>query len=160
MNLPNQIKTAFAFYLSRVRKLSPVTVKNYLSDLRHFFSWAGDQSKTESRQFEIGKIDASLLNQYRSQLLAGDIAKSTLKRRMATIRVFCQFCLNQRLLNKNPSLELGIAPQKNPIEKEINDLVSRFGSQLKEQGVSKSTIKNYTADIKNYLKWTLSNNLS
>ncbi|MBU2592545.1 site-specific integrase [Patescibacteria group bacterium] len=159
MNLPNQIKTAFSFYLTKVRKSSPVTVKNYLSDLGQFFQWADDRLKAQNSTFEIGKIDSLLLDQYRSQLLTEEIAKSTVRRRLATIKVFCQFCLNQRLLEKNPSLGLGSSSEKNPIEKQINDWASLFGSYLKEQGAGKSTIKNYAADVKNYLKWTLSNSL-
>ena len=151
------LENSFKLYLSKIRKVNPITIKNYLSDFRHFWQWLklktlADENQTPSPLLIVAKIDSQILENYKKYLSANKIAKSTVKRRLSTVRVFCQFCLNQRLVNRNPALGL-----TNPIkkidrkEKEINDLISQFGAHLKSQGSSKNTIKNYVADIRQYL---------
>jgi len=150
------LENSFKIYLSKVRKVNPRTIKNYLSDFRHFWQWLKLKSLAKENQvlsplLIITKIDFSVLENYKKYLSANKIAKSTTKRRLATIRVFCQFCLNQHWITKNPALGLTNPTNTTPKEKEINDLISKFGAYLKSQGSSKNTVKNYTADVRQYL---------
>lgn len=156
MNLPIEIKTTFSQYLLEIRKSSPNTVKNYLSDLRHFFSWANSETSFEKNQktgFQVNKITPQLLTKYQKHLLTESIAKSTQKRRLATIRVFCQFCLKQGFLAQNPATELDNYSKTSSKDNVINISLAKFEAWLKIQGSSKNTVKNYLADVKSYLKW-------
>ncbi len=145
-------------------KTSPLTVKNYLSDLRHFLGWltlemASHQGRQalspQENQINPAKITSALLLAYKNFLFANRIAKSTIHRRLATIRRFCQFCQDKGLSKQNPAVNLTNAPIYTSAEKEIHDLVSQFGAWLKENGASRNTIKNYTADVRQYLLKTM-----
>ena len=146
------LENSFKLYLSTTRGLTARTVKNYLSDFRHFWSWLILATRTIKPQKKIiAKITPLLLFRYKSYLLTNNIAKSTVKRRLATVRIFCQFCLDQRWLKQNPALRLENPPSANAREKEIHRLLSQFGAYLKKQRASKNTIKNYVADVRQYL---------
>lgn len=152
----NYLVENFRLYLNESKKLSQTTVKNYLSDLRHFLSFLKLKSLSwgkpppNSQQIP-SLITPSLLKEYRNYFLANNIAKSTANRKLATVRLFCQFCYNKGLLEQNFAQNLKNIPLFSSREKKINDLVSKFGLWLKKQGASKNTIKNYVADIRAYL---------
>jgi len=147
------LENSFKLYLSTTRGLAARTVKNYLSDFRHFWGWLilTTQTPIEPKDNLIARITPSLLSRYKSYLLTNDIAKSTVKRRLATVRIFCQFCLDQRWLKQNPALKLENPPSADAGEKEIHRLLSQFGAYLKKQRASKNTVKNYVADVRQYL---------
>lgn len=147
MNVSDSEKQ-FKLYLKKTKELTGNTVRNYLSDFRCFCSWLKENGK-----IKIEDITPLLLIKYKTHLLTNRIAKATAKRRLSTIRIFCQFCLNQQLLKKNPALELENPSDISPQKKEINDWLSKFGAYLKTEGMTKNTIKNYVADIRGFLAW-------
>ena len=150
MNLPS-LESSFRFYLQNNRGLSLVSIKNYLSDYRQFVRWLEEQSA--EYKFDPSKINHQTLENFKTYLLSRKIAKTTVKRKLATIRVFCQFCLNQQLLTVNPALELENPKQKSIFKTNLEQVSTKFSRWLKQDGASKNTIKNYLADIKNYLIW-------
>jgi len=137
--------TDFELYLRKTKKVSSSTIKNYRSDLRLFLSWL------EKKRVKIKKITPSLLERYKNYLLTNNIAKNTLNRKLATVRVFCQFCHYNGLFRQNPAQKLANLSAEQPEEKKVHDLVSKFGAWLKKQRASHNTIKNYTADVRQYL---------
>jgi len=163
-----QLKKSFELYLSNTKRLSSRSVKNYLSDWHHFWQWLTlvltSRNKIKNQNWTsadliINSITPSILNRYKIYLSTNNIAKSTVKRRLATVRIFCQFCLDQQWLKQNPALGLKNPSPIEPKEKEINDLLSKFGAYLKQHGASKNTIKNYVADVRAYLLAELTNEL-
>ncbi len=155
--------TTFKTYLKTSKDVNEITVKNYLVDIRHLFSWLtfklaaenkislATKSILENLEEKIKFLTPRLLEEYKTYLLANNIAKSTINRRLASVRIFCQFCQNNGLLEQNPGENLTNLPVFKTAEKKIQDLVSKFGSWLKDQRISKNTIKNYTADVRRYL---------
>ena len=143
----------FSEYLTTNRKVSSVTLKNYLSDLRHFLSWLSHNEDANLNILE--KINNQILGKYKSFLLSQKSAKSTINRRLATLRIFCQFCFENKLLSKNYTQSISNFPTVKSTDKKIHDLVSKFGNYLKKKQSSRNTIKNYTADIKRYLSSTI-----
>ncbi len=166
-----KLERTFQLYLLKIRNLSPRSVKNYLSDFRQFWKWLLSHSsrllrdgettlsKWREQTFQIQSITPQLLSDYKNHLLTSNISKSTTKRKLATIRIFCQFCLNQNWMKKNPALELENPSRLGPKEKEVHDLLSKFGSYLKTENMSKNTIKNYIADARQYLVSGISKNV-
>jgi len=150
MNLPG-LKQPFANYLKTTRGLNPVSIKNYLSDFTQFARWV--IKTTENNSFEASKIDHQLIESFKKYLLSKKIAKSTVKRKLATLRTFCQFCLNQKILTVDPSLPVRNPKKKASKSEKTKQLVNDFSTWLKACGASKNTIKNYIADIKSYLNW-------
>jgi site-specific recombinase XerD len=149
----NNFTSLFKAYLQDTRKVSKLTTKNYLSDLRFFTSWLSD-SNTLNLDL-ISSIDKKTLLNYKQFLLSKKSAKSTTNRRLASLRVFCQFCFVNNLLAKNYAQTISGLPEVKPTDKKIHDLVSKFGNYLKNQRSSRNTIKNYTADVKKYLDFAI-----
>jgi len=99
-----QIEAEFRKYLS-AGIASPLTLKNYLSDIRYFFSWL---------QFSYGidglalsdmpnYINKSSLRAFDSYLESDKNAAATARRRLSTIHKFCSFCIKQGWLSENPA---------------------------------------------------------
>lgn len=161
-----EVFKAFTAYLTNVQRLSSLSVRNYLSDLNHFWDWLEKnrqlltidcQEKLNLTDLSdlspIWSINIASLEKYKNYILGVGSAKSTIKRRLATIRTFCQFCFSQGWLKQNLSLTL-INPSKIKIEnKEIHDIISQFGTFLRDQNASKNTVKNYVADVRNFLQY-------
>jgi len=132
----------FEIYLNDIKNVSPGTIKNYRADIRHFFSWLNSKKgqekekrlfffkkfkKNQSKDKIVSRITPLLLSEYKNFLLANKNAKSTVNRKLATLRIFCQFCYNTGLLEQNPAQNLTNLTVKRSKEKEIHDLVSKFG---------------------------------
>ena len=156
----------FELYLTDTKGLRPASIKNYLSDLRSFFRWQNTSQapqnknrfrrvlpffKTKKRLPRAALPSSVALQSYKDYLLSQKRAKSSINRRLASLRVFCQFCYDLGLSEQNPAQGLTNLSQSRSQEKKINDLVSRFGAHLKKEGASRNTIKNYTADVRRYL---------
>lgn len=170
------LEQSFKLYLTKTKGLSRRTVKNYLVDYRHFVDWLkkaqgeistkenlqGLESPTlkveesaEKKDQKLTKITKNLLKRYRAYLSSSDVAKSTVKRRLSTIRIFCQFLLNQNLIDKDPSVGLENPSDTTPEEKKIEELITKFRRHLDSENLSPNTVKNYVADARNYLEWTV-----
>lgn len=145
----NSLFFQFKAYLESKRKVSKTTVKNYLSDLRFFASWLSHNNELNLEV--LAKINQSNLGKYKRFLLSQKSAKSTVNRRLASLRVFCQFCYQNKLLANDYTQTISNLPKVKPADKKIHDLVSKFGKYLKNHRSSRNTIKNYTADVRKYL---------
>jgi len=149
MNLEDQFKN----YLLQERELSRRTVKNYLSDFSNFWNWL-DLALPKIDKIS-QKITLNSLKRYRKYLSSTELAKSTVKRRLSTVRIFCQFLLSQGMIKTDPSIELENPSEDSPEDEKIDNLVTKFERYLDNQGLSRNTAKNYLADVKNYLEWAV-----
>lgn len=122
---------------------SEKTRKNYKSDLRKFFAFMSDRPFTPE----------ALVN-YQSQLTK-DVAIATRNRHLSTLRSFLQFCHSQGLIANffYSSLLAALTIQK-PDKTSKEALLSSFEEYLQSEGASRSTIKNYVADVRQFLTWT------
>jgi site-specific recombinase XerD len=139
---------------------SPITIKNYLSDLRHFLGWvilkllreASSQSaekveKITSEEF-IALIDAPLIEEYKQYLITNNIPQKTINRRLSTLRKFFTFCILQGWQKDNP------AKKVNNLIASKNELLSDFQQYLmQKRGLSTSEIKNINDDINGFLNF-------
>ncbi len=91
-NLDN-IEASFHEYLSAVNSnLSPTSIKNYLSDLKHFIGWLKTNSATTNASDPISTlINDESLRKYLQYLSSKDLPLNTLSRRLSTLRKFTQF---------------------------------------------------------------------
>ena len=95
---------------------SPATIKNYLSDIRHFLGWIVLKFKVQSSKFKVDAepeniaqlITSELINEYRSYLNENKVPEITLKRRLSTLAKFCSFCISQGWITTNPIKQLRI----------------------------------------------------
>jgi site-specific recombinase XerD len=133
----------FKKYLTN-KKLSKVTVKNYISDLHHFFEWsAKNDLKNTSRQ---------TFSLYKKHLLVTHTPSKTINRYLSTLRSYGEFLQAKGITLINPAEEL-----KNPAtntEKQpekTQALLNNFKKSLKQEDLSKTTIKNYLSDVNQFV---------
>lgn len=93
----------FVDHLSRVRRLSPATVKAYRSDLRDLGESSGP--------LDLDGFDLEVLRQWLWAATQRGDARSTLARRAAAARSFFSWATEQELIPHDPSLRL-VAPKR------------------------------------------------
>src|SRR3989339_1542622 len=108
-NLYN-LEAPFKKYLSAVN-YKPVSIRNYLSDIRHFFGWLISYFKSENISIE-SEIKApqfitiKSIFEYKSYLLKNNIPLKTINRRLSSIRKFFSFCISQGWIKENPAKQI------------------------------------------------------
>lgn len=96
----------FLRYLDAERNASEFTIKSYKDDLeafKYFFEYE-DGSYPDARDFR-----SSDLREFVSQMAEAGYARSTIARRLATLRSFFKFCQREALIDENPA-----KPLRNP----------------------------------------------
>ena len=172
----NLIKVFKSFLDSE--KISKGSVRSYTSDVRHFLSWLLFFLKSNKISLDLNStiqqfnnetivllkhVNPKVLNSYKDYLLSNNTPLKTINRRFSSLRRFGQFCKSQ---NWFPSTPLGMNPfetLKNislnqPFPEDKHHL-SEYRNELWKKGASKLTIKNYLADIKQFLGWVDSHGL-
>jgi len=165
------LPSSFKAYL-KVKGASPNTIKNYLADLNHFLAWleltlrgqniALDRSLPE---LFIRYFEPNYLAKYKNYLVRNRLPASTINRRLSTLRTFGGFCLSQAWIRENPAKKLTnvsleqrklTSPRLRGLNKRAevqNEILEQFKQSLEEEKASPFTIKNYLADIRNFLTW-------
>lgn len=147
---------AFKTYLV-VEGYSPVTIRNYVSDLNHFLAWFELRLRGKNHfvyQDEAENISSYFTPQtvedYKDFLVNNNLPLSTTNRRLSTLRVFAKFCLLQNWIFKNPTKEVKNQGVQTDQSKEI---LAKFEKTLKKESISANTIKSYLSDIGSFLTW-------
>src|SRR5690349_20500939 len=89
--------------------ISSVSLKNYLSDFRHFIGWLG-LYKSQNLSTNKFLFDEETLKNYLLYLKNANIPEATLSRRLSTLRKFCTFCFNSGYLAENYLANVGVKP--------------------------------------------------
>ena len=131
-NLYN-FETNFRLYLKK-RGFAEISIRNYLVDLHHFFRW-----------LKIYGGGLSSAEEYKNFLFNTRLPPYILNRRLATLKKFSDFCLSQKL-----SRETGAQKGNRKAREEI---LEKFTNFLKKEGRKPATIKNYSADVRQFLNW-------
>ncbi len=85
----------FLRYLKQEKNVSPHTERSYLSDLEQFFDFLGDA--------ELAAIDHQFLRQFVAHLMKLDIQKTSIARKLSTLRTFFKYLNRQGILTANPA---------------------------------------------------------
>lgn len=93
---PVELLAAFCQYLQVERALSPQTVRHYLSDLRQFFTFL-ERHRGAVALAELSSQDLRAFLASRHQ----SCQKSSLARKLATLKTFCRFLVRQGILPHN-----------------------------------------------------------
>jgi site-specific recombinase XerD len=133
--------------------VSPVTLKNYLSDLRHFLGWMILKIKAQNKKnFEnpsplefLNQIDESLVEEYKNYLVVNAIPTKTINRRLSTLRKFFSFCISQGWLKENPAKKI------QNLKLKIDSIISSFALSLEKENLDQKTIKSYLEVVQEFL---------
>ncbi|MGB9911620.1 MAG: site-specific integrase [Microgenomates group bacterium] len=155
MNLPEKFK----LYLI-TQKSSPVTVKNYVADIKKFLDWL---AKKTGILYQVagasifGLFTKETILEYQQDLMSAKIPSSTINRYLSALRKFGDFALSQGWLQSNPADEINnVSLEKIKTFTAENDqekLLAEFQKDLEKEKVSSLTIKNYLVDIRHFLSW-------
>ena len=129
------------------RNYSASTIKNYLADIGKFETFINATNPQTSSPFDIDLI---------SNYLVDINNKTNYKRYLASLRKFCQFALDQKVISTNPikkALNPNVKDIIKPYQDQTNQIINQFSIYLKNQHKSASTIKNYLVDIQQFLTW-------
>jgi tyrosine recombinase XerC len=102
------------------RNLSPATILAYERDLTHFLTFVWEQLDFLGRPQRMDSIDKYLVRDYLSFLTREHYARSTLARRLASIRGFSRFMYTQGMVKRDFAIGLKTPKQK----KSIPDVMS------------------------------------
>jgi len=133
--------------------VSPITLKNYLSDLRHFLGWTILKLKVQNKKnFEnlsplefLNQIDESLVEEYKNYLVVNAIPAKTINRRLSTLRKFFSFCISQGWLKENPAKKI------QNLKLKIDSIISSFALSLEKENLDQKTIKSYLEVVQQFL---------
>jgi len=150
------------------KQMTPVSVKNYLSDIRHFFGWlvssdlhrskadshgSTDQRKSASKSAKIdfGQLETLLtltvINDYKNYLITNNLPHKTINRRLSTVRKFCSFCISQGWMKENPGKKISnIKYQISNIE-----ILKEFKEHLLKENLDSKTVNSYLEDVREFL---------
>lgn len=133
------------------QKTSQVTVKNYLTDLRHFIKWFESEY---DKPFDPLLIDKQILDAYWQAYLSPTdnsipLSASTLERHLSSLRKFFQFLKTERYINQSPFQK----QTNNVLKNQDKWLTKEFKNSLILDKASRLTIKNYIIDLKQFISW-------
>lgn len=138
---------------------SEKTRKNYKSDAKHFLRWALFTLQTMSGSIPssstqlLMQVTPDFIENYKFSLISRKTPASTINRRLSTIRNLFHFCKTQGWISENPAkIIANIMIPKNHVS-ETQKLLDAFERDLKAEGASKATIKNYKSDVRQFLAW-------
>ena len=149
---------SFKSYLDSKKITNKVTVKNYLSDIRHFSNW---YEKSFGVVFHPEDFSEELIKLYEGSLGApitgGNIdstqklSMSSLKRHLSSLRQFSKFAVETGFISKNPFIELSAITHQ--LSASDHWHIQEFKDYLKFKKASDLTIKNYVTDIHSFRRW-------
>ena len=97
--------------------LQSISIKNYLSDLRHFMGWFtfylhsrhsdGPKPETADLSTIASLIDFEAVSSYKMYLESNALPVKSVNRRLSTLRKFCTFCIQQNWMKENVAKRVG-----------------------------------------------------
>jgi integrase/recombinase XerC len=87
-------------YLRSVRNSSPHTVLNYGKDLQQFAAYL---APPEEKIPALAKISHQIIREYVAHLHSQGLQKSTIARKLASLRSFFKYCVREEMLKENPA---------------------------------------------------------
>jgi site-specific recombinase XerD len=150
----DRISERFLEHLTK-RGVTANTLKFYKSDLSHFAGWLIFKARTfgasvNSLSEVLPFINTKTAHEYKNYLLKNKIAKSTVNRRLSTLRNFASFLVETQILSFNFAKDLKNLTSPRP---KINPALILFAKHLEEQKTAPNTIKNYLADVRQFINW-------
>lgn len=162
------------------KTLTPISVKNYLSDLRHFLGWLTFYLKSHFpnkqisinlnlSQFISSYLTIETVEAYKTYQVENSLPIKTINRRLSTLRKFFSFCISQGWMKENPakrvsniaSSHLSVTPAKAgihnkwiPPQGRDKEILYQFQQALQKENLDQSTIKSYLEDVREFLKYT------
>jgi site-specific recombinase XerD len=155
----------FEKYLQDEVGISKNTLRFYRSDLAHFSGWLILTVKriglyVESLSEAIPYLTSSLVREYKESLTQNQTPKTTINRKLSTLRHFARFLKASNILDFDFMQEItNVSKAKRMPKPKESDLIKDFREHLESQKTSRNTIKNYLSDVRHFLTWLEAQNV-
>jgi integrase/recombinase XerC len=94
----------FSDYLKYQRNASAHTLRNYISDLEQFYDYLCPRGSDGARgDLDIRQIDHITIREYMATLYQAKRKKTSIARKLATLRTFFKFLCREQVLELNPA---------------------------------------------------------
>ncbi len=133
------------------------TIKNYVSDVRHFISWF--EAVTASK-FEASSITPDVILLYQNSMggllldgqlqINSQLSAASMKRHLSSIRKFFTVLEGENILRENPFKKIVTEETVEPTDYWH---LKSFRDYLMMGKASKITVKNYLSDISGFARW-------
>lgn len=110
--------------LQQLEDLSPVTTRNYLSDLRQFIAWCEDSWREgqEERHFTPQAVAPSLLIRYRDHLQTTlNLKPSTVNRTLMSLKRYFAWTRKNHLVQSDPASPIKFVPKEASLPRHLDD---------------------------------------
>ena len=110
--------------LQQFEDISPVTIRNYLSDLRQFIAWCEDcwREGQEGRGFTPQAVAPSLLIRYREYLQTSlDLKPSTVNRTLMSLKRYFAWSRKMQLIQADPASPIKFVPKEASPPRHLSD---------------------------------------
>lgn len=105
----------YTTFLRIEKNVSEHTLRNYLSDLWQFFAFLEKPpGQTEPRPISIAAVDHHRIHAFLSWLYR-EHKKSSIGRKLSSIKSFFRFLVREGLLERDPTLHIGSPKQEHPL---------------------------------------------
>lgn len=151
------------------KSLKKISIKNYLSDLRHFLGWLMLYLKSKYHHLNINfnafdslptqieiikQINDNTVQEYKSYLTENKIPIKTINRRLSTLRKFFSFCISQGWLKENPAKKIENLKTKiknKDWELQKKSILNKFQVDLLKENIPQKTVNSFVNDIEEFL---------
>lgn len=143
-------EASFRTYLSAVIKLKPVSIKNYLSDIRHFDGWLAAHAYVDS----LDMISHQTVEDYKNYLQKNSFPSRTINRRLSSVRKFFSFLVDQGHLQVNPAKGISntLTRRIKPTQEAhpTSEILNAFEAELKLQGLVDSAVNRHVMNMQEF----------
>src|SRR3989344_4084266 len=89
-------------------KKSNLTIKNYINDIKSFFTWLSEVALTKyawdiNERNLIAKVNLTLLEEYKQRLIAAKFSPATINRKLSSLRNYTAWAKSQGFILSGPS---------------------------------------------------------
>jgi len=158
-NVPNVfdyqalLDTEFSTYLIK-QNASEVTRKNYVMDIKNFFTWLnmcltnGSIKLLENIEKPLSRITTEIIETYKRSLTTSKTPIATINKRLSALRMFFQFALIEHKITENPMTLVRNIPRIDA-PNETNSLDVALDAYAKAKNTKPADID----DIKTFFSW-------
>lgn len=102
----------FLSHLRVEKSASPLTLISYKTDLEQYFSFLGKSHQLEPEEIPFSLLNQSTVRAYISQMQRHDLRRSTIARKLASLRSFVKYLCRENLLEGNPIANISTPKQE------------------------------------------------
>ncbi len=112
-------------YLQHIEDMSPVTIRNYLSDLRQFIAWceaSWQEGRDGEHPFAPTSVVTPTLTRYRSHLqTALRLRPASVNRALVSLKRYFAWATNGGLIQHDPSKVVKLVPTVEQAPRQLSD---------------------------------------